>query len=73
MKTISVVESLSCMVFNVKGCLGRQKHWGVELYMLEQGIWHGQNGKGVPRCLLMEGNPPIRCKIVGGKQNLDGQ
>ena len=32
MKIISATVKLSCMMINVKGCLGRQRRWGVELY-----------------------------------------
>ena len=71
-KTISVVERVSCMVIEVKGCLGRQRCLFVELYRLEQGTWHGQDGKVVPRCLMTEGNLPNGCGIVSGRQSLCG-
>ena len=68
-KTISVEVRLSCMVVDVKGCLERQRHWGTSFYMLEPCIWHGQDGKEVPRCLLTEDSPPIGHRIVSQRQS----
>ena len=73
MKTISVGERLSCMVVEVKGCLGRQRRLFVELYRLEPGAWHGQDGKAVPRCLPMEDSLPSGCRIVGGRRSPCGR
>ena len=60
------------MVFEVKGCLGRQRHFCVELYRLEQGTWHERDGKEVPRYLPTEDSLPIGYEIVGGWQSLYG-
>ena len=72
-KTISAVVRVSCMVVVVKGCLGRQRYFFVELYRLVGGTWRVRGWKVVPRYPPTGDSLSIRCGIVGGKQSLDGQ